>query len=242
MKRVLWKPEEDRKLLELMQTLGNKWTLIGTLIGNRSGKQVRERYANHLRTGLNKSVNWTMEEDQQFVSLYNRFGNQWCKIAKFLPERSECQIKNRFHTYIKDVIATGILNQENYLDSKENKEEIDFRKMEECSGDNEDLYKQEQIYKEEEKEIEIESGKDDGQTQSYLSLLHDFFIDEKMFMEGLPSLDEVPNSNPSLLKDFSEFENKVEFDKNVKNDERNSFDDFSAFWFPEPNSNIKPCL
>jgi len=101
-RRDLWKPNEDHMLLALIEVYGFKWTLIGKEIGDRSGKQVRDRYMNYLRPGITGNNHWTDEEDEQFISLYYQFGNKWSQIAKYLPGRSECQVKNRFHAYIKD--------------------------------------------------------------------------------------------------------------------------------------------
>jgi len=104
LRRDLWKPKEDKMLLELIDIYGLKWTVIGKQIGGRTGKQVRDRYTNYLRPGIN-SNSWSTEEDEKFISLYFQFGNKWCQIAKFLPGRSECQVKNRFHSYIKEMLS-----------------------------------------------------------------------------------------------------------------------------------------
>ena len=54
-KRRPWGPEEDDHLRELVQIYGIKsWAAIATNLSNRSGKQCRERWRNHLRPKPNK--------------------------------------------------------------------------------------------------------------------------------------------------------------------------------------------
>ena len=53
----------------------------------RTGKQCRERYMNHLMPGIHKAE-WTSAEDIIIFEKRDLFGNQWKKIAQFLPGRS----------------------------------------------------------------------------------------------------------------------------------------------------------
>jgi len=120
LRRDLWKPKEDEMLLELIGIYGLKWTVIGQQIGGRTGKQVRDRYTNYLKPGINSNSCWSTEEDEKFISLYFQFGNKWSHIAKFLPGRSECQVKNRFHSYIKEVLSINRPKENTITISKSN--------------------------------------------------------------------------------------------------------------------------
>ena len=74
-----------------------KWSVIAQNLGtNRTGKQCRERYVNHLNPRL-KSSEWTPVEDFVIWRLYSTIGTQWAKMSKVIPGRTDNGIKNRFH-------------------------------------------------------------------------------------------------------------------------------------------------
>jgi hypothetical protein len=69
---------------------------IAESMRERSGKQCRERYMNHLDPTIKKSA-WTEEEDHIVRTLHNRYGKKWSKFMEKLPGRSDNAIKNRYH-------------------------------------------------------------------------------------------------------------------------------------------------
>lgn len=83
---------------------GTRWTDIGRIIGGKTGKQVRDRYLQKLRPNINFEK-WTKEEDAQILALYKKLGNRWCQIAENLVNRTENQVKNRFHAKLKRLIS-----------------------------------------------------------------------------------------------------------------------------------------
>ena len=99
--KKIWTAEEDALLLSVIDQVGfTNWTLVGKHISSRTGKQCRERWCNHLHPDL-KKTDWTLEEDRIIETLQGMIGNQWSKITKALPGRTDNAAKNRYHANAK---------------------------------------------------------------------------------------------------------------------------------------------
>ena len=105
-----WTREEDEMIIEFVKQYGTKnWTKLATLLPGRIGKQCRERWRNHLDPDVNRNP-WTEEEDNILIEMHEKIGNQWVKIAEYLPGRSDNSIKNRWNSTLKkrlECLRTG---------------------------------------------------------------------------------------------------------------------------------------
>lgn len=103
-----WSPEEDdtlRKAIETAKAASEthqvQWTSIAGQIANRTGKQCRERWLNHLDPQIVPKSGWTPEEDTIINEGVAEMGTKWSEIVKRLPGRSDNSIKNRYYSNIR---------------------------------------------------------------------------------------------------------------------------------------------
>lgn len=99
-----WTTYEDQIIKEFVEENGARnWTKLALKLPGRLGKQCRERWRNFLDPCV-KHEPWTKEEDQKLIELHEIYGNQWVKIAHFLPGRSDNTIKNRWNSTVKKIV------------------------------------------------------------------------------------------------------------------------------------------
>ncbi|XP_074293606.1 transcription factor LAF1-like [Silene latifolia] len=106
-KRGLWSPEEDQRLQDHILQHGIVcWTSLPANAGlKRNGKSCRLRWVNYLRPGLKRGV-FSSQEEQLILTLHKDLGNKWSTIAKQLPGRTDNEIKNYWHSYLKKKTST----------------------------------------------------------------------------------------------------------------------------------------
>jgi hypothetical protein len=97
-----WTEQEDQTLLQKVQEFGpHKWSNVATFLDNRTGKQCRERWIDHLDPAVNKGP-WTKEEDRKIVKLHREYGNQWMRIVQELgTNRTANAVKNHWNGSLK---------------------------------------------------------------------------------------------------------------------------------------------
>ncbi|WOK95359.1 transcription factor MYB86-like [Canna indica] len=101
-RRGLWSPEEDEKLINYITTHGyGCWSEVPLKAGlQRCGKSCRLRWINYLRPDIRRG-RITPEEEKLIISLHAIVGNRWAHIASHLPGRTDNEIKNYWNSWIK---------------------------------------------------------------------------------------------------------------------------------------------
>ncbi|OIV98972.1 hypothetical protein TanjilG_29375 [Lupinus angustifolius] len=102
LRKGLWSPEEDEKLIRHMLTNGQGcWSDIARNAGLlRCGKSCRLRWINYLRPDLKRGA-FSPQEEDLIIQLHSLLGNRWSKIAAHLSRRTDNEIKNFWNSTLK---------------------------------------------------------------------------------------------------------------------------------------------
>nr|AFK48781.1 unknown [Lotus japonicus] len=102
LKKGPWTSEEDQILISYIQKHDHgNWRALPKHAGLlRCGKSCRLRWINYLRPDI-KGGNFTAEEEELIIKMHELLGNRWSAIAAKLPNRTDNEIKNVWHTHLK---------------------------------------------------------------------------------------------------------------------------------------------
>ena len=94
-KQKKWTKEEDKQLIELVQTHNEKkWKEISNFFHNKNPLQCFSRYK-RIKPGVNKG-SWNKEEDDEILKLIKIHGTNWSLISKIIKTRNNKQIRDRY--------------------------------------------------------------------------------------------------------------------------------------------------
>ncbi|KAK4282672.1 hypothetical protein QN277_014019 [Acacia crassicarpa] len=102
LRKGLWSPDEDEKLLNYITKHGHGcWSSVPKLAGlQRCGKSCRLRWINYLRPDLKRGA-FSQQEEDLIIELHAVLGNRWSQIAAQLPGRTDNEIKNLWNSCLK---------------------------------------------------------------------------------------------------------------------------------------------
>ncbi|XP_027357389.1 transcription factor MYB83-like [Abrus precatorius] len=108
LRKGLWSPDEDEKLIRYMLTNGQGcWSDIARNAGlQRCGKSCRLRWINYLRPDLKRGA-FSPQEEDLIIHLHSILGNRWSQIAARLPGRTDNEIKNFWNSTLKKRLKTN---------------------------------------------------------------------------------------------------------------------------------------
>ncbi|KAG0453918.1 hypothetical protein HPP92_025222 [Vanilla planifolia] len=115
LKKGPWTPEEDKILVDYIQSNGHgSWCSLPKLAGLlRCGKSCRLRWTNYLRPDIKRGP-FTPEEQKSIIQLHGIVGNKWSTIAAQLPGRTDNEIKNYWNTHLKKRLLRMGINPDTY--------------------------------------------------------------------------------------------------------------------------------
>ena len=107
-KRQKWSEREDKNLKRLINSKPQRksinWESLSLQMKkqkiNRSGKQCRERWSNHVNPLLNKKK-WKISEKKRLFDLHRKIGNKWKDLAVQFEGRSDNSVKNQFFCMVR---------------------------------------------------------------------------------------------------------------------------------------------
>ncbi|GER41095.1 MYB transcription factor [Striga asiatica] len=118
LRKGLWSPEEDEKLMRYMMSNGQGcWSDVARNAGlQRCGKSCRLRWINYLRPDLKRGA-FSPQEEDLILHLHSLLGNRWSQIAARLPGRTDNEIKNFWNSTIKKRLKATSSSSPNTTDS-----------------------------------------------------------------------------------------------------------------------------
>lgn len=130
LRKGLWSPEEDEKLLNYITKHGHGcWSSVPKLAGlQRCGKSCRLRWINYLRPDLKRGA-FSEQEENSIIELHALLGNRWSQIAAQLPGRTDNEIKNLWNSSLKKKLKQKGIDPNTHQPFSENNDNNDKQQL-----------------------------------------------------------------------------------------------------------------
>ena len=106
--KTTWRPDEDKKLMELVQRYRGTnipWCTLSKCFRNKTSAQIAGRWEKVLNPRLVKG-SWTREEDEKIVAYVKEHGEgDWARLALFLTGRTGKQCRERWKNHLDPNLA-----------------------------------------------------------------------------------------------------------------------------------------
>ncbi|XP_038888759.1 transcription factor MYB14-like [Benincasa hispida] len=121
-KKGVWTPEEDQKLIDYVNKYGHwNWRRLPKYAGLlRCGKSCRLRWMNYLRPNIRRG-GFSLEEEEIIIQIYAQIGGRWSTMAGVMPGRTDNDIKNHWNTVLKRRVMKQQIKKKKMLTKMANK-------------------------------------------------------------------------------------------------------------------------
>lgn len=110
-----WSAEEDEVLTQVVNEHGTKnWQTVACAIPGRNAHSCLSRWKYVLDPAINKGP-WSQQEELKLIRAHQIYGNQWSKMVKHFPGRTNDALKGHWRGSMKSklnsYLASGLLEQ-----------------------------------------------------------------------------------------------------------------------------------
>lgn len=115
-----WTEEEDSAVLTAVQSVGDenftRWSELASRLPGRVGKQVRDRWVNHLNPNVSH-LPFSKDDDLLLWEGHSQVGKRWVEISTkfFKGTRSENHIKNRWYSASFKKFITSQFGEDSFV-------------------------------------------------------------------------------------------------------------------------------
>lgn len=126
-----WQDHEDAIVVEAVSTSSEqpftRWSDLAQRLPGRVGKQIRDRWVNHLNPAINH-LPFSKEDDLLLWNGHMKHGKRWVEISSkfFVNSRSENHIKNRWYSASFKKFISNEFGPDAYTGGKTQKKEKDL--------------------------------------------------------------------------------------------------------------------